>query len=54
MKRAANLEKKTALDREILVDEFLIREGELCPFCKDPDCEGRGVKGECMFWPEGR
>ena len=51
MKRAANNERKTPQDRAILVDEFLIREGELCCYCKDLDCSGRGVKEDCMLWP---
>jgi hypothetical protein len=37
-KRAANLAKPTARDREIIIDNFLIEEGILCPRCKDLDC----------------
>ena len=50
-KRAGNLERKTAEDRAILVDEYLIAEGELCCFCKDLVCAGRGVKEDCVLWP---
>lgn len=50
MKRAANNERSTAWDREIAIDNFLISEGLLCPYCKDLDCEGTGHKEECMLW----
>lgn len=49
--RAGNNDKKTALDRAILIDEFLIAEGDLCPFCKDLECAGRGEKTGCKEWP---
>ena len=50
-KRAGNLDRATAADREILVDAYLIAEGELCPYCKDLACAGRGPKEDCMLWP---
>lgn len=54
-KRAGNLEKPTAWDRAYAkaqaVDQFLIEEGELCPFCRDLACSGRGEKTDCMEWP---
>lgn len=50
-KRAGNLDRATAADREIIIDSYLIAESELCCFCKDLDCTGRGVKEECKEWP---
>lgn len=48
--RSGNLEKATAQDRAIVVDEYLIRMGELCPYCKDLDCAGRGTASDCVEW----
>lgn len=51
MKRAANLEKQTDYDRAILLDQFLIDEDCMCPFCKELECEGRGIKEKYDLWP---
>lgn len=54
-KRAGNLERVTPQERQWLrvrqAEDFLIAEGELCPFCRDMDCDGRGVKEDCAQWP---
>ena len=58
MKRAANLERCSAEERKRIhatqVDRFLIDEGDLCPYCVDLDCGGRGIKSDCMLWPNDK
>ena len=54
-KRAGNLERATAQEQQWLrvrrAEDFLIAEGDLCPFCRDLSCDGRGRKVDCVEWP---